>query len=114
MKQKSIDFEIGFSDSNIQSYSIGKKNITLFLECWNAEILEIKFLNFVSLFGMNYFRIADFYEIFESPLLERALKELYEEKPESHELRIFRFINSDDMTALEIVCENISIEKIKL
>jgi hypothetical protein len=110
-KEIPVDFEIGFADSNIQSYFIEGGDVTLFLECWNSEVVKIKFLRFVSLFAMNYFRIADFREVFESLFLERALSELYEEKPKEHDLRVFKFLNSDDMTALEIVCEDINIEK---
>lgn len=112
-KELSVDFEIGFADSNIQSYTVDDKNLTLFLECWNAEIVEIVFFKFVSLFAMNYFQIADLREVFESQLLERALNELYEEKPKEHNFRIFKFLNSDDMTALEIVCEDIQIKRVK-
>lgn len=113
MKKKlSVNFEIGFADSNIQSYTIEDDNVTLFLECWNSVIVEIKFLKFVSLFAMNYFQISDLQEVFDSPILERALNELYEEKPKQHCLRSFKFLNSDDMTALEVVCEDIHIRKI--
>lgn len=111
-KDLSVNFEIGFADSNIQSYTIEGENLTLFLECWNSQIVEIKFLKFVSLFAMNYFRIFDFQEVFNSQILERALSELYEEKPKEHCLRAFRFINSDDMIALEVVCEDMHIKKI--
>lgn len=114
MKKKlSVNFDIGFADSNIQSYIVEGENLTLFLECWNSQIIEIKFLKFVSLFAMNYFRIFDFREVFDSPILEKVLSELYEEKPKDHCLRVFRLINSDDMTALEVVCEDIHIKKIK-
>ena len=108
----SINFEIGFADSNILTYFMKDENLTLFLQCWNSEIVKIRFLKVVSLFSMNYFRIADLREVFESPLLERALKELYTETPNEHSLRVFKFLNSDDMTALEIVCEDINIERI--
>ncbi|NGX42845.1 MAG: hypothetical protein K940chlam7_01133 [Chlamydiae bacterium] len=112
MKRKvPVDFEIGFADSKIQSYSLEDENLTLLLECWNSKIVEFRFLNFVSLFAMNYFRIADIQEVFESPLLERALSELYEKKPKDHNLRIFQFLNSDGMTALEVVSEDIKIKK---
>ena len=112
-KELSVNFEIGFADSNIQSYSIEGENLILFLKCWNSEIIKIKFSQFVALFALNYTRIADFREVFESPLLERALRELYEEIPKKHDLRVFKFLNSDDMTALEIVCKDIKIEKIR-
>lgn len=104
-----VDFEIGFADSKILSYSVRDDDVILLLECWNAQIVEICFIKFVSLFAMNYFRISVVHEIFESPFLERALNELYEEKPKKHGLRIFQFLNSDDMIALEVVCENIKI-----
>ena len=112
MKKKEVDFEIGFADSTILSYSVKRNKLTVILECWNSEIIEIKFINFTGITAMNYFRIADIYEVFESPLLERALNELYEKHPESHNLRIFQFINPDDMLALEVVSENIQIKKL--
>lgn len=112
-KELSINFEIGFADSNILSYTIKGENLTLFLECWNSEVVEIKFIKFTSLLAMNYFRVSDFKEIFESPLLERTLSELYEERPKEHGLRIFKFLNSDGMVPLEVVCEDICIRKIE-
>jgi len=107
-----VEFEIGFAASKILSYSINDGNVSLFLECWNSAVLEINFLYFASLFAMNYTRIADFREVFESSLLERALEELYEKKPKEHLFRVFRFLNSDDITAFEIVCEDIKVKKI--
>ena len=109
-----MDFEIDFADSKIISYLVKDYNVVLLLESWNAKMIEIRFLNFVSLSAMNCFRIADMCEIFESPLLDRALNELYEERPQNHNLRIFRFLNSDDMTALEIVSEDIEIKKLRV
>lgn len=107
----SVDFEIGFADSYIQSYIVENDTLTLVLKCWNADLLEIKFLNLASIFAMNYIEVADLLEVFESPFLDRALIELYEEIPKVHDFRIFKFITSDDMTALEIVCEDIQIHK---
>lgn len=104
---------IDFADSQILSYTIKPEYLMLFIERWNAEILEIKFLNFASISAMSYFRIAEIKEIFESPLLERVLTEFYEEKPKEHNYRIFKFITGDDDTALEIVFENLEIRIIK-
>ena len=63
------------------------------------------------------FQIVDWkdYDIYcesdESDDLEEELSD--EEKPKKHFLRILKFLNYDDMTALEIVCEDIHIRKIK-
>jgi len=111
-KEISLEYGIGFADSNILSFTVEDSNLTLLLKCWNAIILKIKFLNYTSLLAMNYFRIADLLEVFESPLLERVLNELGDEKPKEHNFRVFKFLTDDDPTALEIVCEDISIEKI--
>jgi hypothetical protein len=81
-KELSIDFEIGFADSSILSYSIKDNAVTLFLNCWNSEVIEIKFLNFISLFAINNTEVSDFKEVFESSLLEKTLDALYEVKPE--------------------------------
>jgi hypothetical protein len=105
--------EIGFADSEIISYTTKHDIVTLFVKLSNAEIFEIKFINYVSLLDMCYFRIADIRETFESPLLDRVLEEYYEIKPVKHPFRIFKVFNSDDMTALEIVCEDVNIRRIK-
>lgn len=100
---------IDFADSNILSYNVDIDNLTLFLECWNATVIEMKFLNYVSLSSTNYFRISDFQEVYESALLDKTLDEFYELRPKEHPFRIFKFIH-DDLTTLEIICENISIK----
>ena len=110
-KQLSVKFEIGFADSYIQSYCVENDNLILILKCWNSVIIKIDFIDFVVFSAMNYVEIANLVEVFESSLLERALDELYEKKPKQHPYRIFQFITPDDMTALEIVCEDIKIQK---
>lgn len=109
----SVDFEIGFADSNVQCYTFKDNNVIFLLECWNSAILEITFSNFILLNMTNDFRISDLQEAFESPLLNKALKKLYEKIPKEHNLKVFKLIDSNGETALEIVCENINIKKIK-
>lgn len=104
---------IDFADSEILSYNIKSEGLTLFVERWNAEILEIKFLKHVAVLAMCYFRIAEAQEVYESPLLERALNELYETIPKEHNFRIFKFITPEEDVALEVVCEDINIRIIK-
>ena len=103
--------DIDFADSNIISYNVDGDNLTLNFESWNGKLFEIKFLNYVSLFSTNYFRISDFQEVSESFLLEKALEEFYEVRPEKHHFRIFKFLH-DDITTLEIICEGIIIKKL--
>jgi|GEM_PF-2144732 len=104
---------IDFADSEILSYTVKRGCLILFIERWNAEILEIKFLDYAASFDMGYFRIAEMQEVFETPFLERVLKEYYEIKPKEHNVRVFKFFNSDDMTALEIICKDVNIRIIK-
>lgn len=107
-----VEYEIGFADSEIMHYSVNSDDLILTLECWNAVILEIKFIGFASVFGMNLCTVSEFFEIFNSPLLDNVLKEYYNEIPKEHNYRIFKFLNPNDMTILEIVCEGIEIKKI--
>jgi len=104
---------IGFADSEILSYNVKPCCMTLFIKLWNADILEIKFLDYAASLDMGYFRIAEVQEVFESPLLERVLDEYYEIKPKEHNFKVFKFSNSDDTTALEVVCEGVSLRKIR-
>lgn len=111
-KEKSLSLKnIDFADASILSYLVNFDNLTLTLESWNGEIYEIKFLKYVSLFSTNYFRISSLQEVFESSLLEQALTEFYEVRPEKHNFRIFKFLHDVDITTLEIICEDVSIKK---
>lgn len=105
--------QIDFADSEILSYTVKNDTLTLFIERWNAEILEVKFLNYASSLSMNLYGIAEVKEASESPLLEKVLNEFYEKKPIEHPFKIFQFFNSDDMCALEIICEGVDIRRIK-
>lgn len=112
--EKSVNLKnIDFADSEILSYTVKNDTLTLFIERWNAEILEIKFLNYASSLSMNLFGIAEVKEVSESNLLDKVLNEFYEKKPKENPFKIFQFFNSDDMCALEIVCEGIDIRRIK-
>ena len=103
---------IDFADSEILSYTVKREYLMLFIELWNAEILEIKFLGHAASLDMGCFRIAEVEEVFESTLLERLLGEYYEIKQKEQPFRVFKF-NSDDSTVLEIVCKNISVRRIR-
>lgn len=112
-EEKSLNFKnVDFADANILTYIVSGDNLTLSLESWNGEIFEIKFLKYVSLFSTNYFRISSLEEVFESSLLEQALTEFYEVRPEKHNFRIFKFLHDVDIITLEIICEDISIKNI--
>ncbi len=111
-KEKSLSLKnIDFADASILSYLVNFDNLTLTLESWDGEIFEIKFLKYVSLFSTNYFRISSLQEVFDSSLLEQALTEFYEVRPEKHNFRIFKFLHDVDITTLEIICEDVNIKK---
>jgi hypothetical protein len=107
-----MEFEIDFADSTILYYTVKDFNISLLLERWNAEIIEMNFLKYVLFEATSHRKVSAFEECFESPLLEKALDYVYEKIPDKHNLRIFRFIDTNENISLEIVCENIHIEKL--
>ena len=110
-KEVPVNFEIGFADSKILSYTAESKNVILILECWNGQKLKMVFSNFVEIAGTSETLLCDIEEAFESPLLEKALNDIYDEKPQVHNLKVFRLININDSIALEIVCESMTITK---
>jgi len=106
-----IKLDIGFEHSKIVNYQFTKDCLVLILECWNLVIVEIKFKGFAAMFSINNCEIYGFYEIFESSLLDLVLKRFYEIIPTAHLYHIFKFVNEDEETVLEVVCENIEISK---
>jgi hypothetical protein len=109
-EQYSYNKEIGFADSNILSVNVIDGNVTVVLKRWNDQIIEIKFFNFIAMLSTDNTSVADFIEIFESPLLDYALEDSYESKPKMHPYRVFKFLTSDDTNSLEVVCEEIYIK----
>jgi hypothetical protein len=108
-KKKSIDFQIGFSDSQIISFNSKGNDLLIYLESWNAKILKFKFVDNIFFLIYNSWDIADICWVDNSPLFEKAMKIIYEEIPSRHPYRLVQFFDNDGNATAEIGCKDLFI-----
>ena len=110
--KKSMDYKIGFSDSEILSYHSKENNLIIFLKCWNEKILQFEFVECVLFLILNSWNISDICETTNSSLMEKALIKVYEEVPPKHDYKLFQFIDNDADPVVEVVCKNMIISDV--
>lgn len=107
--QKSIDYDIGFEDSEILSYcSKNDLNVLILHKCWNEEILSLEFFDCMFFSIKGSWEISDVCVSTQSPLLDKVLEEVYEIMPTIPEYKLFQFFNFDEPN-VNIVCKKLII-----
>lgn len=107
---QSLEYDIGFSDSEVLGYHRNGDTTTVFLRAWNEKTLVFDFHCVASFIDRGAWSIADVVcEDQETPLLREALKRLYDEAPAEHNLKHFCFFDLDDQPCIEVIAESCSI-----
>ena len=108
--QKEVNFDIGFSDSEILSYCREQEKLIVVVKMWNDKRIEISFRGIV---GCSDYGIGDISALVEedrtTELFEKILSEVYEKLPSQHPYHLYQFLNLDDSPCLEVVAETIKI-----
>ena len=107
--KKSIDFQIGFSDSQIVSFESKNDDVLVFLKAWNEKILKLEFFDSICFFIINSWNISDICQVDNTPSLEKVVKMVYEKVPLNHPYKVFQFIDNDDNIIAEVCCKKLSI-----
>lgn len=105
----SINFEIGFSDSQIISYQSAMDGLSIYLEAWNAKILLFEFSEVIFFSNLDSWSISDVIEVNKSPNLEKAIKILYADMSQENIYRSIQFLDLYDTIALEVCCKSFCI-----
>lgn len=109
-KWESINFEIGFSDGEVISYSKEEDSLIISVRAWNDKIIKIVCRDVISFFDKGTWDISDFREVIsDTDTLREALERQFENIPEDHGYKAFQFIDNDDQAVMEIVCSEISV-----
>ena len=113
-EKKSVEYEIGFSDSEILSYNSQGENLIVILNAWNEKKIRFEFIDCILFLSFNNWMISDVVEFIssESSLLRKALKLVFEDVPEEHGYTLFQFLDLDGEPAIEVGCKSILISTI--
>lgn len=109
--KKSINFEIGFADSEIVSFHSQDEDLIIFLKCWNELMIKLKFLDCIFFSIQNGWKVSDICEAENPKLMKDTLLKTYEKVPLEHPYKLFQFLNDDGDPSVEIICKNIFITK---
>ena len=111
----SINYKIGFSDSEVISYNSEKEKTIVLLKAWNEKTIKFEFIDCILFLSLENWRISDIIELKspDSSLFKRALRTTFEEIPIEHSYKLFQFLDLDDDPAIEIVCKDIIISTIE-
>ena len=111
---KSIEYEIGFSDSEITSYCRSGDGVIVQLVTWNEIPLALTFKDVIALKEIGLGDVADICEADAgSSFLTEALGYLYEDVVDpAHGYHHYLFLNGDDDPALEVVAQSLEINRV--
>lgn len=105
----SVNFEIGFADSEIISFESYENSLLIFLKAWNEKLLKFKFSEYILFVILDSWNISDVCEVENSPFLDKALKIVYDQIPPQHPYKLFHFFDDDDNVVVEVCCKDLSI-----
>lgn len=110
---KSIEYEIGFSDSEVTSYYRDRNGLTVNLTTWNEVPLKLVFKDVIAVSERDVGDIANVCESdTDSPILIEALNNLYEDAIDpDHGYHHYLFINNDDIVVLEVIAQSLTIDR---
>lgn len=108
-ERRSIDYQIGFADSEIISFQSDKNSLLIFLKSWDEKILKFEFSNSIFFMIYNNWYISDICEMNNPKNMEKALLMVYADPPKLHPYKAFQFIDIDGDIAAEVYCTDLII-----
>jgi len=110
IKRLSIEFDIGFSDSELISYEKNENRIKVLLSAWNQKHVCIEFIDVIFFVDYGAWSFSDFCEfIGESSTMLKAIQTQYEEVTSEHSYHLYQFLDNENEPSIEVVAEQISI-----
>ncbi|MBN9378031.1 MAG: hypothetical protein BGO14_00915 [Chlamydiales bacterium 38-26] len=110
--RKSLNYKIGFADSEILSYNSNNYSLFFYLQTWNGVILKIEFKEYIHFLDTVCIDVSDICENDSSSTLKKALENEFNEIPEDHGFKLYQFIDTNDEAAVEIVSKDVLITEV--
>jgi hypothetical protein len=100
-----IESPIGFSDSELDSYSRSGGVVLVRVKSWNERLLVVRFRDAIGLRDLSAgsFSGAVRGSAASAQFLREALECSYTALPTAHPYHVYSFLNADDEPALEVV-----------
>jgi hypothetical protein len=112
-----VESSIGFSDSELDSYTREADELIVRVNSWNGKLLVVVFRDVI---GQRDLLAGDFSdlvagEIASQQFLQDPLRRNYGDLPATHPYVLYPFLNHDSQPALEVVASGcvVSVEAIE-
>ena len=109
-QRHSVEFEVGFADSELISYERGASGIRVIISAWNERVICLEFTDAITMVDYGAWSFSDICEFEgDSPTMNKALRMQYDPIPSEHPYRLFQFLNEDDEPSIEVVAEKLLV-----
>lgn len=107
---RKIDSDHGFADSEFVSYQRKHAEFTVIIAAWNNKLIEIVFSDVEGILDYGLGDISDFVEETEKDaFFEKILSLVYVSVPDDSPYRLYKFLDLDGQTALEVVASTVNV-----
>ena len=109
MKKEHVAPEVNFLDAKLISFTMDENNdLIVLLETFDDKKIKIIFLdvNYFAYKGGN--RVANFYEVFDSPILNKKIAIRKQKGLSECVFKYLQIENLNNSALIEVICENVT------
>ncbi|WP_417390623.1 hypothetical protein [Gimesia sp.] len=111
MSLKSLSCDVDFADAEFDHYIKEHSQLKVIITAWNQKKIELVFQDVIQLLDQGIGDIADVcVETSQTEFLIAALKNMYEDLPESHPYQEYVFLNNADSCSLSVIAASVSVK----
>lgn len=111
MSLQPLPFNVGFADAEFDHYIKELSQLKVIITAWNQKKIELVFQDVIQLLDQGIGDIADVcVETSQTEFLIAALKNMYEDLPESHPYQEYVFLNNADSCSLSVIAASVSVK----
>lgn len=111
-KRKMINTNVSFADATLSSFYFEDQCnlLNVFIKSWNEKTVKLNFENVLYFSYKPGDFIFEIYEVLNNPqiVIESLIRE-YSKIPDDHSYKLIRIDDIDDISIIEVVCNNLSI-----
>jgi len=115
VERKEAAYHIDFADAELISFTMNENsNLIIYILSWDDRTITLNFNNIIYCAYNGGFQIVEFYEIRNSPFLNKVLSEKcgkISDKSIYKHFQVECLDDADDEPCIEIVAENVTVTK---
>jgi hypothetical protein len=105
-----VQFEIGFADSELVSYSRYASELSVIVKTWDSSLVTVTFFDVIGVLDLNVGDISEICQESETTrLMSKAVERMYESPPDVLPYNVYQFLDLDGNIAMEIIAASVTV-----